>query len=141
MMKTLLIFVALMCLFSTTFLSSATPAGSGIVLVPTIRVVRASRIDSWNDLKTDTSLRRVTQDVADYLEVHPIQMLDPIDLASYLGQNHDVTMSDNENYYMYVVGPDGVTHEICIPKPEIQINSETSKNPILVEIQWHVDFA
>ena len=140
-MKTLLTSLALVCLFTTAFLSSATPAGSGVVLVPTIRVVRASRVDSWNDLKMDTNLRRVTQDVADYLEVHPIQMLDPIDLATYLGQYYDVTLSDDENYYMYVVGPDGDTYEVCIPKPEIVIITGNSENSILVEIQWHVDFS
>ena len=68
--------------------------------------------------------------------------MDPSDLANYLGQHYDVTYAadDDDNYYMYVVGPDGATHEVCIPKPEIGIDSGDSENPILVDIEWHVEF-
>lgn len=140
-MKTAITYAALLSLLTTAFLSDATSRSSEIVLEPTIRVVRASRIDSWNDLKTDTELRRVAQDVSEYLETHPIQMLDPMNLSEFLDQYYDVSASDDENYYMYVVGPDGVTHEVCIPKPEIEIGSSTTGDPILVEIEWHVDFS
>jgi hypothetical protein len=140
-MKTLLTYSALICLLTTAFLSNATSAGSGVVLVPAIRVVRANRIESWNALKTDTELQRVTNDVAEYLETHPIQMLDPAARATDLGQNHNVTSADDDNYYMYIVGPDGETHEMCLPKPIIEIESAEADNPILVNIEWHVDFS
>ena len=140
-MKTLLTYSAIVCLLTTAFLASASPAGSDVVLVPTVRVVRANRIESWNDLKSDTGLMRVTYDVADYLETHPIQMLDPMDLANYLGQYYDVTAADDDNYYMYVVGPDGEWHEMCIPKPTIEVESGDPENPILVAIQYHETFS